>query len=133
MLLRARQIESLSAVQHQQFARRVLGHIREQFREHYLVKGHPDASVLKFIADFCEYAQTHGIVTELGVVLFMDAFLAVAPRSLLSICGLQAVLEDMDLDGQTKARKICDRAILFLEETMDDAGSWILGDGEPCA
>jgi len=65
-------------------------------------------------------ARGYGIWSEIGIALYTDACFALGEQQPSIVPGASETLDDEELDGDTKARKFCDRIILYLDEREDE-------------
>lgn len=113
-VIRPQQMEMLAQHSQKRFEERLIQHVGEQFPEETESLGREG---LRMKVRTCiETAHSYGIRSEVGIALFTDASIALGSRDLSAVPGVQTTLCDDEFDGDTKARKVCDQTILYIDE-----------------
>jgi len=111
--IRKQQLQVFSEQAKNRFQQRLLEHVREHFADEIERLGEED--LRKKVLACMEAARAHGIQSEQGVALYTDACMAIVAEEPMAVPGARNVLEDDDLDGNTKASLFCDMIILYMD------------------
>lgn len=121
LLIRQVQLDSMAVDRPGSFSERLLRHVADHFTESATLSG--ENGQQRKVEWCIAFARQHGVCSEIGIALCTDACFALGDKDPLTIPGVEATFADDELDGDTKARKFCDRVMLYLDELTEPTDS----------
>jgi hypothetical protein len=110
IVIKRNQIEALSGYKRDTFIKRVLAHMRSDFRKELSEQGIRDEVLARLVSDAVDRAETYNVVNESDVTLFVECIAILGPDFDRNgkYPEVGEILSQDDLDGEEKMDAISD-------------------------